>query len=81
MPATTVKIDAPLLKEIVAVKPRDEPLSTYVREALRRDLRRRRMRQAAETYQSLLLKNKSERESMEQWEAAPLAREPRRRRA
>jgi hypothetical protein len=80
MSATTVKLDAELLKAIASVKPRAQTLSAYVREALHRDLRRRQMREAAEKYRALLRNNPAERKALDEWEAAPLATEPRRRR-
>jgi hypothetical protein len=80
MSATTVKLDGELLRAIAAVKSPKQTLSAYVREALQRDLRRLQMRQAAETYAKLLRTNASEREAMDEWEAAPLATDPRIRR-
>lgn len=80
MPATTVKLDGELLRAIADVKPPKQPLSAYVREALQRDLRRQQMRNAAETYMSLLRNNTAEREAMDEWEAASLATTPRTRR-
>ncbi|MEO7723450.1 MAG: YlcI/YnfO family protein [Chthoniobacterales bacterium] len=80
MPATTVKLDGELLRAIESVKSPKQTLSAYVREALQRDLRRRQMRDAAETYTKLLRTNAAEREAMDAWEAAPLATTPRTRR-
>jgi len=80
MSATTVKLDAELLSEIASVKPNDQTLSAYVREALQRDLRRQQMRKAGESYMALLRDNAAEREALDEWEAAPLAVDPRRRR-
>ena len=80
MPATTIKLDGELLKSIAAIKPPRQTLSAYVREALQRDLRRQKMREAAETYTDLLRNNPAEREAMDEWEAASLATTPRARR-
>lgn len=80
MPATTVKLDGELLSAIAKVKLPQQTLTAYVREALQRDLRRQQMRGAAETYMSILRDNPAERESMDEWEAAPLATTPRARR-
>jgi len=80
MSATTVKLDGELLRAIAGVKPAAQTLSAFVREALHRDLRRQQMRQAAEQYRALLQSNPAERKALEQWEAAPLAIAPRRRR-
>ena len=80
MGATTVKLDSPLLQTIDELKPAGQTLSGYVREALWRDARRQQMRKAAEVYQSLLRENREEREMMEEWEAAPLAIDPKEKR-
>lgn len=78
MPATTVKLDAELLREIVKVKSPKQTLSSFVRESLQADIRQRKLRAAAESYQKLLAENDAERMEMEGWEAAPLAIAPRR---
>lgn len=81
MSATTVKLDSTLLGEIAEIKPRNQTLSAYVRDALRRDVRRQQMRKAAEVYQTLLRENPLERQLLEEWEAAPLSVEPKKRRS
>ncbi|HEY1582048.1 MAG TPA: hypothetical protein VGF73_02990 [Chthoniobacterales bacterium] len=55
-----------------------QTLSAFVRESLEADIRRRKLRAAAETYQRLLLENEAERADFEEWESAPLAHAPRR---
>lgn len=77
MSGTTVKLDGELLRAISMMKPARQTLSSYVREALRRDLRRQQIRDAAETYKNLLRTNLSERNAMNEWEAAPLGITPR----
>lgn len=81
MGATTVKLEEALLKEIRSVKPREQTLAAYVREALERDLRRRRLLDAAREYQSFLAANPAERDAMETWADAPLATQPPRRKS
>ncbi len=78
MSATTVKLDAEMLREIAEAKPAGQTLSSFVRSALKQDLRRRKMRRAAEAYVALLARRPDEREAEEEWEAAPLSRPPRR---
>jgi hypothetical protein len=80
MGATTVKLDADLLKEIAKRKSSGQTLSAFVREAVARDLRRHRLREAAEAYQELLARDPEEMAAMREWEAARLAQSPRRRR-
>ena len=79
MPATTVKLEGALLKQIQALKPRQQTLASYVREALKGDLKRRRLAHAAQQYHAFLSANPAEREELSQWSNAPLATAPRRR--
>jgi hypothetical protein len=81
MGATTVKLDADILREIADAKPAGQTLSSFVRSALKRDMRRRKMKQAAEAYLALLARSPEERDAAEEWEAAPLAHAPRGRKA
>jgi hypothetical protein len=80
MSATTVKLEAELLREIRSVKPKDKTLTAYVREAVERDVARRKLRQAAEQYQAFLRDHPGEGEDLAAWERAPLAVPPRGRR-
>jgi len=80
MSATTVKLDAELLQEIAGVKPREQTLSAFVRESLKRELRRRKMRDAAEAYVTLLAGDPQERNEMREWGSARLSSAPTRRR-
>ncbi len=79
MGATTVKLDAEILKQIASAKPAGQTLSQFVRDVLKRDLRRRRMKQAGEEYQRLLRASPAEAADQEEWEAAALAISPRKR--
>jgi predicted transcriptional regulator len=78
MSASTVKLEADILRRIDAVKPRNQTLAAYVREALERDVLRRQLRTAAERYQAFLSENVEESQELEEWERAPLATAPRR---
>ena len=80
MSATTVKLEAGLLREIRAVKPKDQTLSAYVRQAVERDVMRRKLRLAAERYGAFLREHPGEAEDIAVWESAPLAVAPRGRR-
>jgi hypothetical protein len=79
MSATTVKLEERLLREIRAVKPREQSLAAYVREAVERDLLRRKLKSAAEEYQTFLNTNADEQDELETWERASLVVAPRRR--
>jgi hypothetical protein len=78
MGATTVKLEAEILRKIDAVKPRDQSLAAYVREAVERDILRRQLRTAAERYQVFLSENVEEQHELDDWERASLATSPRR---
>lgn len=77
MGATTVKLDAEILSEIAKAKPAGETLSSFVRNAIKRDIRRSRMKHAAEAYLALLASSPAEREEQERWESALLSQPPR----
>src|SRR2546428_9746218 len=57
MRAIRVKLDGELLHAIGSIKPRNQPLAAYVREALRRDIERQQIRQAAGIYRKLMRDN------------------------
>jgi hypothetical protein len=78
MSASTVKLEAEVLRKINGVKPRDQSLAAYVREAIERDIRRRQLRTAAERYQAFLSENLDEQQELQDWERARLATAPRR---
>jgi predicted transcriptional regulator len=78
MSATTVKLESAILREIRSVKPPHQSLSAYVREAIERDVMRRRMKEAAERYRALMDQHPGEAADLEEWEAAPLAAAPKR---
>lgn len=59
------------------MKPPKQSLSAYVREAVQRDIMRRKLRDAAERYQAFLDDHPEEKIDMERWESAPLENKPR----
>ena len=77
MNATTIKIENPLLNEIVKITPEKKSISAFVREVLENEVQRQKMIQAAERYSEFLASNPEEREWMGDWESADLARSPR----
>jgi hypothetical protein len=78
---TTVKLDASVVQEAAAVLPENQTLTAFVREAVWRDVRRRKMRKAAALYMEALASDAGEAGDMREWEAAPLAMEPKKRRS
>lgn len=75
MPATTIKLEADLVKKVTALKPKDESISGYVRELIEREHRARAHGEAAAVYQQFLSEHPEERAAMEVWESAPLVNE------
>ena len=75
MPATTIKLEADLVKKVTSLKPKDESISAYVRELIEREHRARANREAAGQYQQFLHENPEERAALEIWESAPLVDE------
>jgi hypothetical protein len=76
MKATTVKLDGPILDELLAMKASDQNLTSLVRDLLREQLQRRRMAQAAEEYAAFLRQNPEESQELDVWASAPLERDP-----
>ena len=80
MQATTIKLDPRLHSAIRRMKPREQPLTGYVRDLVAREEKRAALEGAAEAYSALLAKNRDEADAMAAWESAPLADNPKRRR-
>lgn len=72
MPATTIKLEAELVKKVTSLKPKDESISGYVRSLIEREHRAREHRAAANVYRRFLDENPEERSAMEIWQSAPL---------
>jgi hypothetical protein len=72
MPATTIKLESELVRKAIAVKPKDDSLSAFVRGLIEREYRDHRLREAAGVYEAFLQRHPAEREAMEVWESAPL---------
>ena len=75
MSATTIKLEADLVKKVMALKPKDASISAFVRELIEKEHRSRQNRAAAVVYQQFLEENPDERAAMEVWESAPLVDE------
>lgn len=74
---TTVKIESPVVREVCGLLEGRQTLTSFVREAVERDVRRRKMRRAATLYREALSRDAVEAGEMEVWEAATLASDPR----
>jgi hypothetical protein len=79
MQATTIKLDAKLHTSIRKLKPREQSLTGYVRDLIAGEERRRALEAAADEYEGLLASNKDEATWLKEWESAPLAVAPKRR--
>lgn len=77
MQATTIKLDGALMQRLKGLKPRDQTLSGFVREILDGEVRRRKLRAAAESYVTFLRDHPEEAEAMDRWASAPLDRSAR----
>jgi hypothetical protein len=80
MQATTIKLDGNLVMRLKRVKPRGQTLTGFVRSVLDAEVRRQRLRGAAEAYARLLRIHPDEAEAVDIWATAPLQRAPRPRR-
>lgn len=72
MSATTIKLEADLVKKVASLKPRDESISGFVRGLIEKEYLARKNKEAAVVYQQFLEDNPEERAAMEGWETAPL---------
>ncbi len=80
MKATTIKLEGKLLSELEATKPKNMSLSSFVRDVLRKDIQRRRLAQAAASYEEFLASNPEEQLLLREWDEADLARTRKRKR-
>jgi hypothetical protein len=80
MKATTIKLEGELLLELEKAKPETMSLSAYVRAVLSKDLRRRKLAQAAASYEEFLTADPEEQSWLREWDEADLAGPPKRRR-
>lgn len=76
MKATTVKIEGKLLEEIKAAKPASRSVSAHVRHVLKKDLERRKMRDAATAFKAFVEAHPEERAWLAEWDSADLASVP-----
>jgi hypothetical protein len=70
MPATTIRLEADLVRKVMASKQSDQSVPGYVRELIEIEHHARESRTAAIAYQQFLAKNPDERAAMECWESA-----------
>jgi urease accessory protein UreF len=73
---TTIKLEASVVREVAEILSGRQTLTAFVREAVTRDVRRRKMRAAATLYRETLDRDPDEAAAMDAWESAPLATEP-----
>lgn len=76
MKATTIKLDGGLLREIETAKPPTQSVTAYVREVVRKDLERKKLREAAEVYRAFVTADAEETEWLQAWGDADLTSPP-----
>lgn len=76
MIATTVKLDGEVFKEIKQTIRGSQSITSFVRESVQAELKRRKMHDAAVQYQQFLQDNPDEAGDLALWEAADLAKSP-----
>lgn len=74
MVATTVKIDGEVFEEARQLVRGRQSITSFVRESVQAELKRRKFREAAVQYQEFLRQNPDEVADLEMWEAADLGR-------
>jgi predicted CopG family antitoxin len=75
MSATTIKLEADLVKKVAALKPKDESISGFVRELIEKEHQGTGKQGICGVYHQFLEDNPDERAAMEVWESAPLVDE------
>lgn len=76
MKATTIKIENPLLHEIVNFKPKTLSISAFIRKILEKEMKRQQLTKAANEYAIWLQDNSEEQKWLNQWEEADLTTPP-----
>ncbi len=69
---TTIKISGELIEKIEKVKSPSKPLTTYVREAIERDISRELVEKSGKAYSEFISKNPEEAEWLKDWESVRL---------
>lgn len=73
---TTVKLESSVVKEVSSVLEPNQTLTSYVREVVYRDVKRKKLKQASRAYREFLEQNPEEKEELEAWEKADLVSIP-----
>ncbi len=73
MKATTIKLEGDLLIELRKLKGSSKSVTSFVKETLESEVRRHKMRRAAETYGEFLKEHPEESKLLDEWENAPLS--------
>jgi predicted CopG family antitoxin len=78
MKATTIKIEGELLEKLEQAKPPRTSVSAFVRDVLWKDMRRRKLAEAAVAYEEFVASNAEEKSWLAEWDEADLAAPPKR---
>lgn len=79
MQATTIKLENPLLKELMESKPRAQSLTMFVKNILAREIQNGKMARAAKKYNIFLKANAKENEWLMAWSEDGLELPPKKR--
>ena len=74
MSASTIKLDGEILEEIKPFLEKKQSLSAFVRQSIRNEIKRKKMKKAAITYSETMNEDKDEINEMSEWESADLSR-------
>ncbi|AFM11543.1 hypothetical protein [Turneriella parva] len=72
MAATTIKLEGEVFKEIRGAISGKQSITSFVRESVQAELKRRKFREAAIQYQEFLRANEKEASDLALWQAAAL---------
>ena len=73
MSATTIKLEGELLEQIKPFLLKKQSLSAFVRESIRNEIKRKKMKKAAIVYTENMVEEKDEIVEMNEWESSDLA--------
>jgi hypothetical protein len=73
---TTIKLESAVVREVSSVLEPNQTLTSYVREVVYRDVKRKKLKQASREYREFLAQDTTEQKDLEEWEQADLASAP-----
>ena len=74
MSATTIKLEGELLEQIKPFLKKKQSLSAFVRESIKNEIKRKKMRKAAIMYTENMIEEQEEIDEMNEWESSDLSK-------